>query len=1259
MAAQRLPVPGQDNGTWGDILNGFLGVSHNPDGTLTNTAITAAGAGTYSKPGSGIPATDLDTSTQTKLAQASSAYVKPGSGIPAADLSTAVQTNLTSASTAVQTVNTKTPTSGNLTIGLVDLSDTSGISGATNNQVLAYNSTTTKWTPNTVSSTTISDATSGAKGIVQLAGDLAGTAAAPTLASTTNVNSIISANTTVIGKLNATTAASTYAPIASPIFTGTVTVPAPNNATDASTKSYVDSTVSSAVTSGATPDATIGAKGKIQLAGDLAGTAAAPTVAKVNGTTITGTPANGNVLTATSTTAATWSTPAAGFADPTTTKGDIIIHDSTTTTRQAIGTDGQVLTVDSTQATGAKWTTPVSAPISSVAGRTGAITLAETDVANLTTDLAARVQLGGDLSGTATAPTVAKVNGVTLPASAPSNGNVLTATSATTTSWTTPAAGVTLDTTASDIAPLGVQTAGSVGKAADAGHIHAMPRLDQVSAPTAAVALNSQKITGLANGTVATDAAAYGQLPNVGTTAVGGDLSGTVGSATVAKVNGVTVTGTPNMGQVITANSTTDANWTTPQIGAQALTPTGVKTAAYTAVAGDLVPIDATSTAVTITLSTAPVDKSRITVKKLDSSSNIVTVQAGGGDVFNKASGSTSVTLSLQNQAVSLQYMASSAIWYVVSDDLPLSSLNTTYVAKSAFIVTVSKARGGDYCTLDYASDDLALQAALNAIPTGYTNGAAVHIAAGTYNFVNGVTTPAGVHNVRLSGAGYATILRWKNGNTFANTSAASNWLITTTDYAIITDLQLQGNSTFTCPINGLATFPGASGTNTLGAGIKITGGRVWLSRIYVTGMAEDGVTNMSGIGTKYSDVEIIGCGGTGLNITNSGPPYATDGDLSSVWIGSCGTGIIIAEGGTWINGAHVWGCQGDGVYLNSDACRVIGCYIETNAGWGVNVNGHTRNVISNCDIWANGLGGSQKGGILLSGTALNNVISNNQLRDNRYYGVSMTGSSSLNTVNNNIVTDSFARSSTAAGTIITYTAAGTQTTTTTFFDSNNPAWITSPNSVGTTLVIAGAGVSGASLTTQVTTWANPSVGNYNVTLSFAMSTATTNPSYTVHAVAYGIRETGTATQNVIAQNIVGRSDAAIGHISMIAPTSGASSNSFNNMGTNPIGWYEAGNVTGTMSPDIRNGQYMHGTLTANVTTVTFFPSSTTELQRGDFMTISLTQDATGDRTVAGWPTTAKFSTAGTPTWPTAAGATGVINFRYNGTNWIEQSRSM
>jgi lysophospholipase L1-like esterase len=51
--AERLPTPGQDNGTWGTILNDFLGVAHNTDGSLKPSAITAAGALTSNSSASG------------------------------------------------------------------------------------------------------------------------------------------------------------------------------------------------------------------------------------------------------------------------------------------------------------------------------------------------------------------------------------------------------------------------------------------------------------------------------------------------------------------------------------------------------------------------------------------------------------------------------------------------------------------------------------------------------------------------------------------------------------------------------------------------------------------------------------------------------------------------------------------------------------------------------------------------------------------------------------------------------------------------------------------------------------------------------------------------------------------------------------------------------------------------------------------------------------------------------------------------------
>ena len=74
----RLPQPGADDGTWGDILNEFLSVVHNPDGTLTDavtrtTSQNISGAKTFTASPT-VPTPTLSGDATTK------AYVDAAAG---------------------------------------------------------------------------------------------------------------------------------------------------------------------------------------------------------------------------------------------------------------------------------------------------------------------------------------------------------------------------------------------------------------------------------------------------------------------------------------------------------------------------------------------------------------------------------------------------------------------------------------------------------------------------------------------------------------------------------------------------------------------------------------------------------------------------------------------------------------------------------------------------------------------------------------------------------------------------------------------------------------------------------------------------------------------------------------------------------------------------------------------------------------------------------------------------------------------------
>ncbi|CCV01972.1 hypothetical protein IIV22A_128L [Invertebrate iridescent virus 22] len=157
-----------------------------------------------------------------------------------------------------------------------------------------------------VAAVVVPDATSSVKGIVQLAGDLSGTASAPIVAPLSITNSKL-ANLSAVSQLkgssstastatdislgsdlsmsgttlnvNTSSLSSTFLPLTGGTMSGAITQPlAPVVPSDVANKAYVDAQVAAVVV----PDATSSVKGIVQLAGDLSGTASAPVISPLS-----------------------------------------------------------------------------------------------------------------------------------------------------------------------------------------------------------------------------------------------------------------------------------------------------------------------------------------------------------------------------------------------------------------------------------------------------------------------------------------------------------------------------------------------------------------------------------------------------------------------------------------------------------------------------------------------------------------------------------------------------------------------------------------------------------------------------------------------------------------------------------------------------------------------------------------------------------------------------------------------------------------
>ena len=128
----RLPTPGRDAGSWGGILNDFLSVSHNANGTLKTHAVQSAGGVTTSQVG-----------TPSGVASLNSSGLVP---------TTQLGGGTSSSSNYLRGDGTWAVPSGAGSSTLASDTDVAIVSPA-NDQVLTYSSTSQKWlnqTPATV-----------------------------------------------------------------------------------------------------------------------------------------------------------------------------------------------------------------------------------------------------------------------------------------------------------------------------------------------------------------------------------------------------------------------------------------------------------------------------------------------------------------------------------------------------------------------------------------------------------------------------------------------------------------------------------------------------------------------------------------------------------------------------------------------------------------------------------------------------------------------------------------------------------------------------------------------------------------------------------------------------------------------------------------------------------------------------------------------------------------------------------------------------
>lgn len=151
----------------------------------------------------------------------------------------------------------------------------------------------------------------------------------------------------------------------------------------------------------------------------------------------------------------------------------------------------------------------------------------------------------------------------------------------------------------------------------------------------------------------------------------------------------------------------------------------------------------------------------------------------------------------------------------------------------------------------------------------------------------------------------------------------------------------------------------------------------------------------------------------------------------------------------------------------------------------------------------------------------------------------------------------------------------------------------------------------------------------------------------TVMTQSVSLKITGSPTNVSVAHNNLANSVANI----QLPSTDGVYAH--NNIGVNPQGKSDLGNITGAVTFDSSLANYFTATLTGNIT-----PTMPASLVDGRTITMVLTQDATGSRT---WTAPSNTVTSGTLTLSITPSVTDTVVWAYNLVlaKWVEVSRSI